>query len=68
MEITDFLDLKMLYSVHQILTCYADNINNSNLIVDLIFLWPDLVVVDNYLCYDLKLELRLYLGKDLRRS
>ena len=39
----------MLYPIYQILTCYADNINNSNLFIDLMFLWLDLVVVDNYL-------------------
>ena len=49
MEITNSLDLRMLYSVHQVLTHYTDNINNSNLVIDPIFFQPDSVEVDNYL-------------------
>lgn len=49
MEITDSLDLRMLYPVHQVPTHYADNINNFNLVIDLTFFQPDSVEVDNYL-------------------
>ena len=49
MEITDSFDLRMLYSVHQVLSCYADNINDFNSVINLMFLQLDSVEVDNYL-------------------
>ena len=37
-EVTDLLKLKLSSPVHQVLTQYADNPNDSNLVIDLIFL------------------------------
>ena len=48
MEISDFFDLRISSPVYQILTHYADNTNNSNLVINLIFFHLDLVKVDSY--------------------
>jgi len=41
MEVTDSLKLKLSSLVHQVLTQYTDNTNDSNLVIDLMFLQPD---------------------------
>jgi len=48
MEVTDSLKLKLSPPIHQILTQYANNTNNFNSVIDLMFLWPYSVKVDNY--------------------
>ena len=40
-EISDSLDLKMSTPINSIPTQYADNTQDSNLVIDLMFLWPN---------------------------
>jgi len=47
-EVTDFCELKLSSPIYQILTCYADNPNNSNSVIDLIFLWLNLAEINNH--------------------
>jgi len=37
-EVANSFELELSSSIHQILTCYTDNPNNSNSVIDLIFL------------------------------
>jgi len=48
LEIADFFKLKLSSPVLQVLTCYTNNPNNTNLVINLIFLRPNLVEIDNY--------------------
>lgn len=48
MKFADSFDLKLSSSVNQVLTQYADNSNNSNSDIDLMFLWPDFMKINNY--------------------
>jgi len=52
MEVADSLKLKLSSSVHQVLTWYANNTNDSNLVIDLMFLWLDSVKVDYFILSD----------------
>ena len=52
MEIADSFELKLSSPVHQVPTCYADNHNNSNSVINLLFLWPNSVKIDNYFILD----------------
>ena len=52
MKVADSLKLKLSSSVHQVLTWYANNTNDSNLVIDLMFLWLDSVKVDNFILSD----------------
>ena len=47
-EVTNFCELKLSSPIYQILTCYTDNSNDSNFVIDLIFLWLNLVEIDNH--------------------
>jgi len=38
LEVADFFNLKFSYSVNQVLTQYTDNPNNTNLVIDLMFI------------------------------
>jgi len=60
--ITDSFHLSLSVPTHQISTRYADNINDSNLTIDLVFLQCDSP------CYDLRLGSGCNLGKDLRKN
>jgi len=48
MEIADSFDLKLSSPTHQILTQYVDNSNSSNPVINLMFLRPNQVKMDNY--------------------
>ena len=48
MKTSDFFDLRISSPVHQVPTCYANNTNDSNSVIDLMFLHPDLVEVNSY--------------------
>ena len=47
-EITDFFNFKLSSLAHQILTQYTDNSNNSNLVINLIFLRLNKVEMNNH--------------------
>ncbi len=49
MEIADFFDLKLSFPVNQVPTKYADNPDNANLVINLMFIWLDLEEIDNHL-------------------
>ena len=38
LEVADFFNLKFSYSVNRVLTQYTDNPNNTNLVIDLMFI------------------------------
>jgi len=46
MEIANFFDLRISSFVHQALTCYVDNTNDSNSVINLMFIYLDSVEVD----------------------
>ena len=48
MEIDNYFQLKLSFPVHQVSTCYTDNHNDSNSVIDLLFLWPNSVEINNY--------------------
>jgi len=48
MEIADSFELKLSSPIHQVLTHYANNYNNYNSIIDLLFLQLNLVEIDNH--------------------
>ena len=48
-KITDSLKLILSSPVYQVLTQYANNTNNSNLVIDLMFFWPNSVKINNHL-------------------
>jgi len=48
LEITDSLNLKLFSPVHQVSTWYANNSNNSNLVINHMFLYPNLVKIYNH--------------------
>ena len=47
-KVTNSFELKLSSSIHQILTYYTDNSNDSNSVIDLIFLQPNSVKIDNH--------------------
>ena len=47
-EIADFFNLKISFSIYQVLTYYADNTNNSNSVIDLMFLHSNSVEVSTH--------------------
>ena len=48
LEIADFFYLKLLFPVQQVLTQYSDNVKNTNSVIDLIFLHPNSIEINNY--------------------
>ena len=48
MEIADIFDLRLSISIIQVLTQYIDNPNESNSVINLIFLWVNLEEIDTY--------------------
>jgi len=38
-EITDSFNLELFTAINQVLMRYLDNLNDSNLVIDLMFLW-----------------------------
>jgi len=54
LEIADFFDLKLLCSIQQVPTWYAKNPNNTNSVINLLFLHSNLVKINNnYILPDL---------------
>ena len=49
LEVANFFYLKFSTPVNQVLTQYADDSNNANLVIVLMFLWPDLDEINNHL-------------------
>ena len=47
-DIADLFDLKLSCPIQQVPTHYSDNANNSNLVIDLIFLCPTSIEMDNH--------------------
>ena len=45
---SDSLDLKLSSLVYQVSTQYINNPNSSNLVINLIFVQPNLVKIDNH--------------------
>jgi len=50
-NIIDSMNLYMLRSTNQVLTRYLDNQNNSNSVIDLIFLRQDSLELNNHMTY-----------------
>ena len=48
-DIANSFELRLYFAIQQVLIRYADNSNNSNSVIDLMFFQPDLVKVNNYL-------------------
>ena len=58
LNIADLFDLKLSCPIQQIFTWYFNNANDTNLVIDLFFLQPNSIEIDNYsilseLCYPL---------------
>ena len=51
LEIVDFFDLNLSSLVQQISTWYSDNTNNSNLVIDLFFLWLNSIKINKHIIY-----------------
>ena len=51
MDITDFMNLYISKSTNQVSTRYLNNSNNSNLVIDLMFLQPASSEFDNYMIW-----------------
>ena len=41
-------DLKLFSSVNQVLIWYTDNSNSSNSVINLVFIWPDSIEINNH--------------------
>jgi len=50
-DIADSLNLCISKSTNQVPTRYSDNLNNSNLVIDLIFLQPTSLEFDNHMIH-----------------
>ena len=50
-DIADFLDLILSNSTNQASTRYLDNANDANSVIDLIFLWPNSLEINNHTIY-----------------
>ena len=37
MEIANYFELKLYFPIYQVSTCYADNHNDSNFVINLLF-------------------------------
>jgi len=48
MEVANSFDLKLSTPVYQVPTWYANNLNDSNSVIDLMFLWANSIEFDNY--------------------
>ena len=48
MEVADSFDLKLFSPVNQVPTQYTNNPNNSNLVINLMFLWSNSVEINNH--------------------
>ena len=48
MKVADSFDFKLSFPIIQVLTQYTDNSNNSNSVINLIFLQANLVEIYNY--------------------
>jgi len=48
MDITDSFDLRLSILNIQVLTQYADNLNDSNSVINLMFLQDNSLEIDNY--------------------
>ncbi len=48
MKVADSFDFKLLPPIIQVPTQYTDNSNNSNSVIDLMFLQANLLKIDNY--------------------
>jgi len=48
LEITNSFDLKLSCPIQQILTRYSDNSNNTNSVINLLFLHPNSIEIDNH--------------------
>jgi len=47
-DATDSFDLRLSISNIQVLTWYTDNFNDSNSVINLIFLWADSLEINNH--------------------
>ena len=50
-DIVDSFDLMLLYSTNQVFTRYLDNANNTNSVINLIFLRSNSSELDNHIIY-----------------
>jgi len=48
LEVTDSLELKLSSSIYQVPTHYTNNSNNSNLVINFMFLHPNSVEINNH--------------------
>ena len=48
-DIMNYFDLRLSYPIQQVLTCYSDNTNNTNSVIDLFFLHPNSIEFDNHI-------------------
>jgi len=48
LDIADLFDLKLSVSIQQVSTCYANNSNDANSVINLIFLCLNLSKIDNH--------------------
>jgi len=49
LKIADFFNLSLSSLVQQVLTQYSNNNNNTNSVIDLFFLWPNSIEINNYI-------------------
>jgi len=47
-EIANSFEYKLSSPIHQVPTCYVDNHNGSNFVIDLLFHWPNSVEMNNH--------------------
>ena len=48
-DIMDSFDLRLSYPIYQVLTCYSDNTNDTNSVINLFFLHPNSIKFDNHI-------------------
>jgi len=49
LEIADFFDFSLSSLIWQVSTCYSNNANNMNSVIDLFFLWSNSTELNNYI-------------------
>jgi len=48
LEIVDSFNLNLSHSIQQVPTCYSNNVNDANSVINFFFLWPNSTKIDNH--------------------